>query len=120
MKYDKNIKIVGDLAESWIVSNQGREIVFNLRQNVFWHDGKPFTARDVKFTYERFIDPAVKTPFSSDFELVEKFEILNPYKIKVTYKEPFSPGLISWGMGVIPEHIFANGDFIIIQRIANL
>ena len=46
-----------------------------------------------------------------DFELVKKFEIINPYKVSITYKEPFSPGLISWGIGIIPQHIFVNGDF---------
>ncbi|PKM92975.1 MAG: peptide-binding protein [Elusimicrobia bacterium HGW-Elusimicrobia-4] len=111
VKYDKNINIVGDLAESWNVSADGKTIIFNLRKNVFWHDGKPFTAEDVEFTYQKLIDPKVKTPYSSDFELVKKFEIINPYKIKITYKEPFSPGLISWGMGIIPKHIFENGEF---------
>lgn len=111
VKYDKDLNIVSDLAESWDVLDDGKVIIFNLRKNVNWHDGMPFTAEDVKFTYERLIDPKVKTPYSSDFELVKKFEIINPYKIKITYKEPFSPGLISWGMGVIPKHIFINGDF---------
>jgi len=111
VKYDKNINIVGDLAESWNVSGNGKTIIFNLRKHIRWHDGKPFTAEDVEFTYQKLIDPKVKTPYSSDFELVKKFEIINPYKIKITYKEPFSPGLISWGMGIIPKHIFQTGDF---------
>ncbi|MDD5687617.1 MAG: peptide-binding protein [Elusimicrobia bacterium] len=114
VKYDKNIIIVGDLAESWNVSDDGKVIIFNLRKNVKWHDGQPFTAEDVKFTYEKLIDPKVKTPYSSDFELVTKFEIINPHKIKITYKKPFSPGLISWGMGIIPKHIFSakNGESV--------
>ena len=111
VKYDKNINIVGDLAESWNVSGNGKTIIFNLRKHIRWHDGKPFTAEDVEFTYQKLIDPKVKTPYSSDFELVKKFEIINPYKIKITYKEPFSPGLISWGMGIIPKHIFQTADF---------
>ena len=106
VKYDKNLNIIGDLAQSWTVSKGGREIVFELRKNVKWHDGKPFTADDVKFTYQKLIDPNVKTPYSSDYDLVDKFEVLNPYCIKITYKKPFSPGLISWAMGIIPEHIF--------------
>ncbi|HAM39511.1 MAG TPA: peptide-binding protein [Elusimicrobia bacterium] len=111
VKYDKDIKIVGDLAESWNVSDNGKVIIFKLRKNVKWHDGKPFTAEDVEFTYKRLIDPKVKTPYSSDFEIVKEFQIINPYKINITYKEPFSPGLISWGMGIIPKHIFKDGDF---------
>ena len=111
VKYDKNLKIVGDLAESWTVSEDGKIIIFNLRKNVKWHDGLPFTAEDVKFTYEKLIDPKVKTPYSSDFEIVKNVEILNPNRLKITYKEPFSPGLISWGMGIIPKHIYEKGDF---------
>jgi peptide/nickel transport system substrate-binding protein len=111
VKYDKDLKITGDLASSWDISPDGKIITFNLRQNVRWHDGAPFTAADVKFTFEKLTDPNVKTPFSSDYDLVSRFEVLNPYKIRITYKEPFSPGLISWGMGIIPKHIFENGDF---------
>jgi peptide/nickel transport system substrate-binding protein len=38
-------------------------------------------------------------------------EIVDPYTVKIIYKEPFSPGLESWGMGIIPQHIFEKGDF---------
>ncbi len=111
VKYDKDIKLVGDLAESWEIKRGGMEIVFHLRKNVRWHDGVPFTAEDVKFTYERLIDPNVKTPFGADYLLVEKFDILDPHTFRVFYKEPFSPALESWGMGIVPKHIFEKGDF---------
>ncbi|MFQ3675957.1 MAG: ABC transporter substrate-binding protein, partial [Endomicrobiia bacterium] len=112
VKYDKDLNLVGDLAKSWEVRNKGKEIIFNLRENVYWHDGKKFTAEDVKFTYEKLVDPNIKTPYSSDFALVDKCEIINEYKIKFIYKEPFVPALESWGMGIIPKHIFdAKEDF---------
>src|ERR1044071_8984772 len=44
--------IVPDLAESWNVSEDGKELTFKLRQGVKWHDGKPFTAKDVKCTWD--------------------------------------------------------------------
>ncbi|HAJ25924.1 MAG TPA: peptide-binding protein, partial [Syntrophus sp. (in: bacteria)] len=47
VKYDKDLKIVGDLAESWEISPDGLDIVFHLRKGVKWHDGHPFTAQDV-------------------------------------------------------------------------
>lgn len=111
VKYDKDLKLTGDLAESWEVSPDNLTITFHLRKNVRWHDGAPFTADDVQFTYERLIDPDVRTPYGSDFALVRKVEVIDPYTVRVTYKEPFAPALESWGMGMLPKHIFEKGDF---------
>jgi peptide/nickel transport system substrate-binding protein len=49
----------GDLAEDWSVSDDGKEWTFNLREGVTFHNGDPFTAEDVVFTYNRSKDPAV-------------------------------------------------------------
>lgn len=110
VKYDKDVKIIGDLAESWDILEEGLVIVFHLRKNVKWHDGAPFTARDVEFTYKKLIDPGVKTPYSGDFERIKSFEIPDDYTVKVTYKEPFAPALTSWGMLIMPEHLLRNED----------
>jgi peptide/nickel transport system substrate-binding protein len=110
VKYDKDINLVGDLARSWEIEDAGLTIIFHLRDNVFWHDGYPLTAADVEFTYMKLIDPAVKTPYSGDFERVASLEIIDDYTVKVRYKEPFSPGLASWGMAVMPRHVLKNED----------
>src|SRR5260370_29994005 len=44
--------IVPDLATSWTSNEEGTQLTFNLREGVKWHDGKPFTAADVKCTYD--------------------------------------------------------------------
>src|SRR5690349_13112510 len=44
--------IVPDLATEWSTSEDGKQLTFRLRQDVKWHDGKPFTANDVKCTWE--------------------------------------------------------------------
>lgn len=110
VKYDKDIKIEGDLAESWEIREGGLVIIFHLKKGIKWHDGAPFTARDVEFTYRKLIDPAVKTPYSGDFERIKSLEILDDHTVKVTYKEPFSPALSSWGMWIMPEHILRKED----------
>ncbi len=111
VKYDRNLKLVGDLAESWDVRRNGLELVFHLRRNVKWHDGAPFTADDVVFTYERLVDPTVLTPYGSDFALVKSVTALDDHTVRVEYKEPFAPALESWGIGMVPRHVFAGTDF---------
>ena len=105
VKYDKDINLAPDLAQSWEIKEDGLVIIFHLKKNVLWHDGHPFSSRDVEFTYKKLIDPNVKTPYSGDFERIQSLEALDDYTIKVTYKEPFAPGLSSWGMPIIPKHL---------------
>lgn len=109
-KYDKNIKIIGDLAKSWDVSADGKTITFRLRRGVKWHDGVEFTADDCLFTYHKLIDPKVVTPYSSSYMDVKSARVVDRYTFQVTYKEPFSPALESWGMGIIPKHILEGKD----------
>ncbi len=110
IKYDKDLLFEGDLAESWDVSDDGLVITFHLRSNVLWHDGVPFTAEDVLFTYQKLLDPNVATPYGADYERVAKAEVLDPLTFRVTYKEPFAPALESWGMGIIPKHLLDGKD----------
>jgi peptide/nickel transport system substrate-binding protein len=105
VKYDKDIKLIGDLAESWDVTNRGTTITFRLRKGVRWHDGVEFTADDCYFTYQRLIDPNVATPYSSSYMDVARAEVVDKYTFRVTYKEPFSPALESWSMGMLPKHL---------------
>lgn len=55
VKFDENLDLAPDLAESWDVSAGGKEYTFKLRRGVKWHDGREFTAEDVKFTYDLII-----------------------------------------------------------------
>lgn len=110
VKYDKNINIIGDLALSWDIQEDGKVIIFHLRKGVFWHDGYPFTARDVEFTYKKLIDPSVRTPYSGDFERIESLVVSDDYTVKIKYKEVFAPALSSWGMWIMPKHLLKNED----------
>jgi peptide/nickel transport system substrate-binding protein len=110
VKYDKDIRLIGDLAESWEIKEGGLVILFHLRKNVTWHDGRPFTAFDVEFTYKKLMDPNVRTPYSGDFERIQNLEVVDDYTVKVTYKEPFAPALGSWGMSLLPKHLLEKED----------
>ncbi len=110
VKYDKNMNIIGDLAESWNISPNGLVITFHLRQGVKWHDGKPFTARDVLYTYKVTVDPKTPTAYAGDFLKVKKAEVLDDYTFRVIYDKPFAPALISWSMSVLPRHLLEGKD----------
>ncbi len=110
VKYDKDIKLVGDLAERWTIENGGKTITYHLRKGVKWHDGVEFTAEDCLFTYKKLIDPNVATPYSSSYMDVKKAEVAGKYVFRVTYNEPFSPALESWAMGIIPRHLLEGKD----------
>ncbi|MBI4340645.1 MAG: peptide-binding protein, partial [Candidatus Omnitrophica bacterium] len=110
LKYNERLEIVGDLAQSWSVSEDGLALVFRLRPNVRWHDGHPVTAEDVRFTYQKLVDPAVRTPFASNYELVSSVEVLDPLTVRITYREPFAPALESWMTGLIPKHLLEGED----------
>jgi len=112
LKYDKDLNLVPDLAESFEVSKDKKVITFHLKKGVKWHDGKEFTSEDVLFTYKMLVSPQVPSPYSGDYELIEKIETPDKYTVKVYYKKPFSPALSSWTMGIIPAHLLKGKNLL--------
>ena len=110
VKYDKDINVTGDLAESWEVSPDGLVITFRLRKGVRWHDGRPFTAQDVLYTYQVTVDPKTPTAYAGDFLKVKKAEVLDDHTFRATYAKPFAPALMSWSVGILPKHLLAGKD----------
>jgi peptide/nickel transport system substrate-binding protein len=112
VKYDKDYKIVGDLAKSWDIENDGKLLRFHLRDDVFWHDGHKFDANDVMFTYRLIIDPKTPTAYADKYKLVTKARMVDDYTVEFEYARPLAPALISWGaLQMLPEH-FLNGKDI--------
>ena len=111
VKYDKDLKLVGSLAESWEISPDGLAITFKLRPGVKWQDGKELTAEDVMFGYETIINPNTRTAYSGDFKEVKEARVVDPYTFRVVYKRAFAPGLTSWGsLVVLPKHLLQGQD----------
>lgn len=111
LKYDKNLNLVGDLAESWEVSPDGLTITFRLRKGVKWHDGADFTSRDVLYTFRVTIDPKTPTAYAEDFKQIKKAEAPDPHTFRVTYEKPFSPALSSWAAAyMLPAHLLEGKD----------
>ena len=80
-------------------------IVFNLRENVKFHDGHIFDADDVKFTYEAIMDPSNLSPRIADYEPVKKVVVIDPLTVRIVYKRLYSPAIGTWAMGILPEHL---------------
>jgi len=59
---DRNLNVVPDLAESWGISADGRVYTFRIRPDAVFHDGKPVTAEDVRWSLERATDPLTEAP----------------------------------------------------------
>lgn len=102
---DKDVHITGDLAERWEISEDNTTITFHLRRDVKWHDGEPFTAKDVIFTYRFLLDNNTPTPYDADFRKIAGIAAPDDYTVVVRYQEPFAPALASWGMYIMPEHL---------------
>lgn len=112
-----------DLAESWVVSPDGKTYRFVLRRDVKFHDGAPFTADDVKFTWELYGHPEnapgrqiggffSRIVGARDFTAGKVSEItgirvLDPYTIEVTLTEVYAPFLtVSAGQMIMPKHVW--------------
>ena len=100
---DQSLQIVPDLAESWEVGSDGTVYTFKLRQNAKFHDGKPVTAKDVKFSFERAADPATGSLVADTYlgdivgvnDKLEKraqeirgVEVIDDYTVRITIDAP--------------------------------
>lgn len=111
LKYDKNLDLEGELAESWQISTDQKTITFKLKPNLKWSDGQPLTSTDVLWTWQAVIDVKTGSPYASDYQLVKKAEAPDPLTFSVTYEQAYAPALDSWaGLQILPKHLLAGQD----------
>jgi peptide/nickel transport system substrate-binding protein len=81
VRLSNGISIQPDLAESWKVSPDGKQIDFALRKGVMWHPpvSRELTADDVRFSYERLLRAS---PGRSDFAVIDGVEVLDKYNVR--------------------------------------
>ena len=79
-------KFIPGLATSWKISPDGKEIDFFLRKGVKFHNGDPFTAKDVQFSHERGLKSS--TTYQRTMRYIESLTIVNDYQVKYKFKSP--------------------------------
>ena len=85
-------ELCNQLAEEIEESEDGLEIRFKLREGVMWHNGYgELTTEDVKFSFERFIDPELDAAYADDWATLDYVEIIDDYNGIIHLKEPFAP-----------------------------
>jgi peptide/nickel transport system substrate-binding protein len=111
LKYDAKLDLTGELAESWLISDDNKSITFKLKPNLAWADGKPLTSADVLFTWQLVTDEKTRSPYAADYQLVKKAETPDPLTFKITYDQAYAPALDSWaGLQILPKHLLEGQD----------
>jgi peptide/nickel transport system substrate-binding protein len=133
VELDERLGIKPLLAESWDVSKDGLTYTFKLKKDVTWHDGKPFTARDVAFTVYAVLDPKVTTPHRAYFDALVGFpeltskdnpkrpeelavrpvEVVDAHTVRFRLRYPyggFLAVLVNPRAGIVPEHLLKGVD----------
>lgn len=87
------------------VSADGKTVTFKLRKDVKWHDGKPFTSADVKFTFDVIMDAANPVTSRSGYRDIETFTVKDDATIELKFKNFYAPFVTLFG-AILPAHPF--------------
>ncbi len=107
VRFDEDSKTIPDLAESFSISKDGKVYTFKLRKGVRFHNGRELRADDVKYSFERVLDPLTKSSRTWLFDRisgagefmdgtaphVQGIKALDEYTVEIEIKEPFGPFL---------------------------
>lgn len=92
------------LAERWELTDEG--VTFHLRQGVTWHDGRPVTAEDVKFTFDRAKDPATGAGIiAANLGMVKSATVVDPQTIRFEFVAPHAQALEDFWWAPVPKHL---------------
>lgn len=110
---DEQMYFIPSLAESWTIKDD-TVYTFKLRQGVMFHNGREMTAEDVKYSFERILNPETAAIAQSYFSKVSEINVLDTYTIEFVLSEPFAPFLSNassiYASIVAKEVVEENGD----------
>lgn len=105
LQYDRDLRPGPWLAESWELLAD-TAVLFRLRQDVRWHDGRPVTAEDVKFTFDLAKDPTTASLLGSAFlSQVRAADVEGPHAIRFTFERPHAQALEGFLWAPVPRHL---------------
>ncbi len=87
---DKNMNLIPGVADSWKVSEDGKTITFQLHKGVKFHNGREMTSEDVKYSFERILNPDTGSIAKSYFSSIDKIETPDPNTVVFHLKNPDS------------------------------
>jgi peptide/nickel transport system substrate-binding protein len=88
VKVNMQGEVVRALAERYVVSTDGTEYTFTLRQGVSFHNGRPLTAGDVKYTLERNLDPQTGHPHRAYYESIQDLQVIDAHTVRIKLDKP--------------------------------
>ncbi|MEO5568082.1 MAG: ABC transporter substrate-binding protein, partial [Gemmatimonadaceae bacterium] len=112
---DEQLTPVPELAERWAIEDEGRTYRFALRQDVKWHDGKPFTSADVKFTFEQALLKYHSRTRAALQDVIERIDTPDAHTALFRLRRPYSPLLQRLDVveaSIIPAHAYAGQDLL--------
>jgi peptide/nickel transport system substrate-binding protein len=101
LRADARGQLVMELAEHWQMVDD-RTYVFDLRKDVKFHDGRPLTARDVKYTYESILDPRNHSPHRGLLKPLKAVDAIGRYRARFRLSEPHAPFVEQFTLGIVP------------------
>lgn len=122
--YDGLVRLTPDLlpqpnlAVKWEQTDP-TTIVFDLRDDARFHDGKPVLASDVVFTYTTILDPKLASNAASLFAPIASVEAIGDHQVKFTLKHPYAPLLSYLDIGIVPQHLVEAGQDISAQPVGS-
>jgi peptide/nickel transport system substrate-binding protein len=108
---DAHLSVAPGLAERWDIPDP-QTYIFHLHQGVKFHDGRPLTSRDVKWTYDSLLQGRIRSTKSAVYRLVDRIDAPDDYTIVFHLKEPFATLLWNLSDGAIGIVPYGSGDEI--------
>jgi len=104
---------IPNVAKSWEISGDHLVYTFHLREDVKFSDGTPLTAEDVKFTFDKVMDPKVDAPYLRNYFVdITGCEAVDALTVRFTCNKPYYRHLIMiGGLYILPKHVYSEGDF---------